>query len=100
MDVDRVCLALGVSPDELADVARRESARRLREAAELLDDPDAVAIGALVSAESAGRWLVLYEQFDKAAEKQASGDEETETKPKLAAAASRESSRVEDWSEA
>jgi hypothetical protein len=94
MDVERVCLALDVGPDELLDVSRREAARLLRVAAEKLDDPDVDVNRALDVAQSASRWLVLCELFDESG-----GGTETEAKPiPTPAAAADKSSQPEDWS--
>lgn len=101
MDAERVCLALGVEADELGDVARREAARRLRLAAEQLDDPT-LPLGAAVDlAHGAGHWLLIADEFDRAWERlhPEGGDDVTEaTKPPKVAAADTKRSDVEDWS--
>jgi hypothetical protein len=102
MDAERVALALGVEADELGDVARREAARRLRLAAEQLDDPS-IPLGATVDlAHGAGQWLLVADEFDRLWESQhpegEGGDDTEATKPPKVAAATEKRSQVEDWS--
>jgi hypothetical protein len=93
MDTERVCLALDVEHDEMVDVTRREAARLLRLAAELLEDPSVDGRIAIDAAHNAGRWLVLAELFMAGAEVDG-GDPETETNRATAIA---QRTRDEDW---
>jgi hypothetical protein len=94
MDAERVCLALDVEPDEMADVTRREAARLLRLAAELLEDPSVDSTIAIDAASNAGRWLTLCQLF---AEDEEVGGGSTETETNRATTAAAQRTRPDDW---
>jgi hypothetical protein len=102
MDVERVCLALDVEPDEMVDVTRREAARLLHVAAELLEDPSVSVTIALDATNNAGRWLVLCQLFTEGDEVGGGGDgvPNGDVREPLTTAATAQRTRPDDWSEA
>jgi hypothetical protein len=100
MDAERVCLALDVEPDEMVNVTRREAARLLCVAAELLEDPSVDVKIAIDAANNAGRWLVLCQLFTEGEEVGGGGDNPNGDVRESPATAAVQRTRADDWSEA